>query len=324
LKTILVTGVGAIIGYGILQSIKKIKKRYNLIGIDINSNAAGQIWTNQFFISPPVSNKNYLNWIKKIILKNKIDLVIPGIEQDISFFSKNVNKFKKSKCKIVLNSNYLVRITNDKFLFDKVIKKINPQIRIKTSINTSFKSLREKLGCPFLVKPRKSYASKGIHLIKSERDFKPFAKKLRNIYLAQEIVGSDNEEYTIGTFGDGKGNLLASIALKRRLSPDGSTKDATVIKDKNLNILLHDLYKKLKPLGPTNFQFRKTLSGWKILEINPRISSSCSIRSSFGYNEAEMSIKFYLEKKLFSQPKIKSGYAIRYICDKIYYDRNHF
>ena len=318
------TGVGAIIGYGILQSLKKIKKNYNLIGIDINSNAAGQIWTNQFFISPLVSNKNYLNWIKEIVLKYKVDLIIPGIEQDLLFFSKNIKKFNKSKCKIVLNSKYLIRITHDKLLFDEAIKKINPQIRIKTSIDSNFKNLKKKLGCPFLLKPRKSYASKGIYLIKYEREFKPFAKKLNYSYLAQEFVGSDKEEYTVGTFGDGKGNLLASIFLKRSLSPDGSTKDATVIKDKSLNILLQSLYKKLKPLGPTNFQFRKTFSGWKILEINPRFSSSCSIRSSFGYNEAEMSIKFFLQKKIFSQPKIRSGYAIRYICDRIYYDRNHF
>jgi carbamoyl-phosphate synthase large subunit len=73
------------------------------------------------------------------------------------------------------------------------------------------------------------------------------------------------------------------------------------------------------PIGPTNFQFRKHQGVLKLLEINPRISSSTSIRAAFGYNESLMAIEYYLENKKPSQPVIKQGKAVRYIEDFIFY-----
>lgn len=320
---ILVTGVGAIIGYGILQSLRK-QKKINLIGMDINPNAAGRIWSNIFIVSPLIASMNYLDFIKRVVKNNKVDLIIPGIEQDLAFFSRNPNIFKKHKCKVILNNKNLIKITRDKWIFHKELKKINLSARIDSAINGNFKSLTKKFGCPFILKPRKSYASKGIRIVKTKKDFSPIANDLKNYYLAQPIVGKDSEEYTVGVFGDGQGNLLASITLKRKLSLDGSTKEAVVTNIKDLNTLLFDLCKYFKPLGPTNFQFRKTDLGWKLLEINPRFSSSTSLRTAFGYNEAEMSINYFLYKKKIKQPKIRSGFAIRYIKDKVFYDRNHF
>ena len=53
------------------------------------------------------------------------------------------------------------------------------------------------------------------------------------------------------------------------------------------------------------------------MEINPRISSSTSIRTAFGYNEAEMAIEWFVEKHSKVNPVIKKGKAIRYISDYI-------
>jgi carbamoyl-phosphate synthase large subunit len=57
------------------------------------------------------------------------------------------------------------------------------------------------------------------------------------------------------------------------------------------------------------------------LEINPRISSATSIRAAFGYNESLMSLEFFLEQKRPVQPRIRTGRAVRYTEDYIFYDR---
>ncbi|MNI20933.1 carbamoyl phosphate synthase-like protein [compost metagenome] len=80
-----------------------------------------------------------------------------------------------------------------------------------------------------------------------------------------------------------------------------------------------------KPAGPTNLQFRRGSDGtWHLLEINPRISSTSSIRRAFGYNEAAMCLDHYLDGKTLIQPVIRSGFAVRFIEDFIVYDRDHF
>jgi carbamoyl-phosphate synthase large subunit len=75
-----------------------------------------------------------------------------------------------------------------------------------------------------------------------------------------------------------------------------------------------------KPVGPTNFQFRKQDGILKLLEINPRISSSTSIRTGFGYNESLMAVEYFLENKTPVQPVIKKGKAIRYTEDLFIYE----
>jgi carbamoyl-phosphate synthase large subunit len=149
------------------------------------------------------------------------------------------------------------------------------------------------------------------------------ADKLGHDLMAQPIMGCDDEEYTVGIFGDGLGRVCASITLQRRLAADGSTAKAWVRQHNDLDTVVAALCAHFKPIGPTNLQFRKDGSDWKLLEINPRISSSTSLRTAFGYNEAAFCVDFYLAGKKISQPEIKRGFAARYIEDCIIYDGNH-
>ena len=49
---ILVTGVGAIIGYGVLRSLRKANTSFFLVGTDIYADAVGQAWTDAFEQAP--------------------------------------------------------------------------------------------------------------------------------------------------------------------------------------------------------------------------------------------------------------------------------
>ena len=89
---------------------------------------------------------------------------------------------------------------------------------------------------------------------------------------------------------------------------------------KEIKDIIEELAKIFKPIGPTNFQFRNHKGKWKLLEINPRISSSTSLKTAFGHNECKMAVEYFLEGKEVEQPKIKKGSAIRYTEDYIFYD----
>ena len=103
------------------------------------------------------------------------------------------------------------------------------------------------------------------------------------------------------------------------MSKEGYTNDSEVYKSKQVEESVFDICKILKPIGPTNFQFRMHNGMFHLLEIYSRFSSSKSMRSAFGYNDAIMSIEYFLKGKIPRQPKIRNGKAIRYIEDYIYY-----
>jgi carbamoyl-phosphate synthase large subunit len=324
MTTVLVTGVGAIIGYGILRALRETDSGIRLIGSDIYPDAVGQAWADHFVVAPYTADSHYPEWLEKTLVENNVDLVIPGIEQDLYFFSDNRGIFEKLSVAVVLNNQTLINLTRDKWLMHEELASIDSSTRIDSYLQGDFTFLSNTLGLPFIVKPRKSYASKGLVRIKNEADFNNLPIKMGNGMIAQPMIGTDDEEYTVGIFGDGQGNISAGITLQRRLAADGSTAKAWVREIPELNAVVASLCAHFKPIGPTNLQFRKHTEGWKLLEINPRISSSTSLRTAFGYNESQMCINFYLHHQKIVQSSIRPGFAARYIADMVVYDRDHF
>jgi carbamoyl-phosphate synthase large subunit len=139
-------------------------------------------------------------------------------------------------------------------------------------------------------------------------------------FMVQEIVGDEENEYTVAAFGFGDGTCGQKLILQRKLSGEGATAKARVVSIPELDSMVDDLAAHFKPVGPTNFQFRHHLNRFLLLEINPRISSSTSLRAAFGYNEAEMCVEYYLEGRRPIERSIRSGRAVRYIEDLVTYD----
>src|SRR6187402_1071978 len=128
-----------------------------------------------------------------------------------------------------------------------------------------------------------------------------------SILMAQPIVGNDNEEFTTSAFCNGEGGLFCSMTLRRKLSKEGFTEKADVVEPEGIQEAIKNLSEYFKPVGPTNFQFRLHEGKLKLLEINPRVSSATSIRSSFGYNESRMAVEYYLDGVKPTQPIVKTG-----------------
>lgn len=325
--SVLVTGVGAIIGYGVLRSLRMSGYGFKVIGTDIYPDAVGRQWCDKFVQVPRTDSSNFAEKFTEIISSNNIDIVIPAIEQDVSHLSSNRQFFKCSNVALCLNQSELIRISDDKWLMHQELEQLG-LLTIKTEIDGSFEELSEILGLPFLLKPRRSYASKGILKISDELDFNYWRKKLGSNFMVQEIVGSDDSEYTVASFGFGDGTTSETIILRRKLSGEGATAKAWVVPNESeigqaLSLFVNRLAIHFKPVGPTNYQFRYHNDQPMLLEINPRISSSTSIRASFGFNEAKMCLDFFLEKKRPQPIKILMGSALRYIEDCIEYDCNN-
>lgn len=315
-KTILVSGVGAIIGYGIVRSLRQSNENIRIIGMDIFSDAIGQYWCDAFKQALRTDHQDYASFLQNILSENQVDLFIPGIEQDVLFLAENKHHFSSLNSKIAINDLGLISLAHDKWLFYQELLK-HPVPLIPSVIQGSFDEIREKFGVPFIIKPRRSYASKGLRVIENKREFDFFQQELGYNFMAQPIIGQATEEYTSAVFGDGLGNMLAHISFRRRLSSEGSTNKAEVVNEDFLTEQLRLLTSIFKPIGPCNLQFRCQSDEYYLLEINPRISSSTSLRTAFGYNEAKFCMDFYLDGKTIRQPPIRQGRAIRYIEDFI-------
>jgi carbamoyl-phosphate synthase large subunit len=320
MKTILVSGASGVVGYGILRSLRRSGKNLRLVGTTIYEDSAAQGFCDIFEQAPPTGDAGYLEWLSRIISTHRVDLIIPGIEADMYRWIESVDELERGGAvKAMLNEPRLVLLCKDKWTFFETLNNSRLPCVIETTLESDFDSLASRFGLPFMLKPRIGFASKGIVRIDSPATFLGYRAQMGTMLMAQPIIGTENEEFTTSAFGDGKGGFHAHMTLKRKLSNDGFTDRAEVVQVDDIAETVRELCRLFRPIGPTNFQFRRHQGALKLLEINPRVSSATSIRTAFGYNESAMAVEYYLEGKAPRQPIIRPGRAVRYAEDLIFY-----
>lgn len=315
---ILATAVGAVVGYGIVESLRLSGYDLHIVGTDIFDDAVGQYFADDFVVATPAASDDYIPFLKRTIDEKQIDLVLFGIEQEIDKVETSLVSLGGYREKLVIPSKEIHDLCNDKWVTRKWLIANNlSEYAIDSIIDGNYDDIAAKFGKRFLIKPRVSRAGKGIVAVDNAVDFDYYKQKTGDNFMAQRIVGDEEREYTVGLFGLGDGSFTNTITMRRKLSQEGATAKAWVVEDEALLEATARISSILKPEGPTNYQFRKEADRVFLLEINPRISSSVSIRSKFGCNEPAMCVEYYLEERIPAPAKIKTGRAIRYIKDWI-------
>ncbi len=313
--TILVSGASGIVGYGILRALKERGDIF-LIGTTIYPQSPANCFADVVEIVPQTNAPEYLSALKGLIARYSIDMIIPGIEADMSVWNQARGELESTGTFVLLNNPDLISMCLDKWKFYEKLVENNYPGRIETSIDSN----DARFSLPFLLKPRCGFGGRGIVKIETREQFEQNRNKIGDYLMMQEYVGSDAEEYTVSAFFDCKSAIRAVMGLRRKLSGAGYTEMAEVVDTDKFMGDIKQLADIFKPVGPTNFQFRMGRNALKLLEINPRISSSTLIRAKFGYNESSMAVDYFLEKKEAAQPAIRRGHAMRYTEEYVFYD----
>lgn len=315
--TLLVTGVGAIIGQGIVKSLRRSGRPFRIIGVDRNPHSMGAQLCDAFFAKPlcDESSPAYLDFWQTMLTQESVDMVLPGLEVDVFFLNANRQALDQGRSRLVLNRAELIELARDKWLLGLALPNAG-LASIPTVLASSWDACCATLGKPpFLMKPRQGNGSRGIVRLNDERDFRYWIEQSDGKVMIQKVIGHDEEEYTVGAFGWGEGAALNPIIFRRKLSAAGNTQYAEVVMDAAIEQATAKLNAYFKPVGPTNYQFRKEDGIPYLLEINPRFSSSTSLRAGFGYNEAELAVDFYLHGIRSSAQPLSQGCAWRYSED---------
>ncbi len=315
--TILVSGASGIVGYGILKCLRT--QGYRLIGTTIYSDSPAECFADIVEMVPATENDEYLSVLIELIEKYNVDMIIPGIEADMAFWNRHRKALEDTGTFVLLNTKELIELCLDKWLFYKELKKYDKDYCIESYIKADYGRFK----IPFILKPRRGFGAKGVVKVDSKEVFEKYQEQIGKVLMMQEYIGTDSAEYTASAFFDVHSEMKALIMMRRKLSPNGYTEQAEIVDEADIKSIVLELAHIFHPVGPTNFQFRQDNGSWKLLEINPRISSSTSIKGSFGYNESKMAADYFLEGRKIEQPVIKRGRAIRYIEDYIFYDGNN-
>lgn len=315
-NSIMVTGAAAIIGQGIVRSLRLAAVDHRILGLDRAANSYSASLCDGCHRKPFLEdNPNYFPWLRGLIEEERVSLILPGIEEDMFFLHDHRSEWQDWPVKLVLSSATAIEAGRDKWHLHELLMQHHLPA-IPTMAVGEWSAFKRQLGePPFIVKAKRGSGSRGQMILRTEDDWQQNRFKYGDAHLVQKVIGQDDEEYTVAMFGFGDGTTTACSIMKRKLW-NGSTWIAEVMDgNAELESYCAALNRLLTPLGPTNYQFRRDGSTWLVLEINPRISSSTSIRAGFGFNEAVMCVDYYLHQRTPHPGPLRKGRCQRYVAD---------
>lgn len=317
-RSILITGVGAVIGQGIIKSLKEAAVKYRLIAIDANPDSVGFKWVDAAYTVPRVDEPSWADVVVDVCNRENVALILPGIEQDVKGLLRDREKIASGTAALpLLNSPEALKVGLDKwelYLFSMAHGISMPATWL---LQGAYIDALPSTAYPLLLKPRSGLGGKGIYRAESAEEIRFWGHRVHaDAYMVQQHVGTDDEEYTVSIFGFRDGGVSEPFALRRRLNY-GSTFEAETFDDDTLGGIVTELAKKLRIVGPTNMQFRRSGGEYYLLEVNPRFSSSTSMKSAFGFNEPVMAVESFLEGKPHPVLELKKGRCSRYLADLV-------
>ncbi len=318
-----VTGVGALIGQGIIRSLRLAAPHVRIIGVDRSDDSPGPDWCDEFQKKPqiPESDPNYTTFWNALLTNSNADIVFPGIDVDCWFLADHRSVLPRSAT-LIINSEPLNRLCRDKWAFYEATRALPVNV-IPTRLASTTPPTAPEWQPPFVVKDRFGSGSRGMSIAQNQDELAATLSRIRlEDFIVQPYIGTDDAEFTAAAFGLGDGSSSQPIVFRRRLSTMGNTAAAVVVTEPAIEEAIAQLSKVFRPVGPTNYQFRKDRKGFRLLEINPRLSSSSSLRTLFGFNEVEMCIEFFIHGRRPAHVTIQEGRAWRYLADHVTYDRS--
>ena len=324
IKNVLVTGAGALLGQGILRLLQVSDFQKKIFTADPDPRSSGH-WLGDYALTvPKINEENYGKVIEEIIVQFKIDAILVGTDVELPFFAKHKDVFlQKYNCKVVVSSEEVITIANNKFLTSAFLEENNFPYPFSVMANDKNKLLEieEKLGFPLFAKPFDGARSLGIMKIENHEELMAIYHPESNL-VVQQFLSESEGEFTSGCIVV-EGKCKAIVTMKRDLR-DGNTYRAYIDDETSIyDSFIIPIAEKLNADGPVNFQFRIFNGKPVIFEINGRFSGTTPLRHFFGFNEVEELLKYYLFGTEINKPTLKNGLVLRTWSD-VFVDEKEF
>ncbi|MFS8175253.1 NAD-dependent epimerase/dehydratase family protein [Vreelandella titanicae] len=300
-----ICSIGSGVGQSVVDSCKFFREKVDLIGLGNNPLAYGAFDCDNYAIIPSYYDDQYIVELKRIIKKHKIQILIPGHDDEALLLAKNYETLSNIGAKVLSSPYELVLTCRNKATYaENFYEAANYFVKTYKAID-----IKDEI-FPLIAKPEQGFASKGIAIITTRNDLEKI--QLESGYIYQEIAVPQEHDPSYNAFIKQltKGNNLqvSEISLQllfdensdlvERCATYNTLKGGVPIEVQPYAAIelsgfikaIKRSLKRLKAFGPINIQGRMTDHGFKVFEINPRFTGITGLRAKLGFNEVEFCI----------------------------------
>ena len=302
--SVMVTGMGGIVGQGVLKCLEG--SRYRVVGVDASEHAAGLYAVPRAFLVPRSKDPGYVDRLLEICALENARYLFLGLDMELPIVARVAARFRKAGVTPIVSSAAVVDLGDDKL---ETVRFLQSQGLAAPRTSDISDGYFKELGYPLVLKPRKGGSrSRGLYIVQDEGEFLAAMGRVdRTNTVAQEYIEGD--EYTCGTVNfDGR---CHGVMVMRRTLRDGDTHKAYSVRAPVIEAHVRKVAELLKPFGPCNFQLRVRAGIPYIFEINPRVSGGTCMRALAGFNEPLMTLD-YLDRGIAPSFDIRPLSIFRY------------
>jgi carbamoyl-phosphate synthase large subunit len=295
---ILVTGANGDIAEAVGRVLHEVLPGVHITGADANGEWPGRFFFDRMVRLPPAVSPDFLSSLHDV--SQGFDIVIPTIEPELRTLAQT--DVEEMGIPLLRLPDRLVNLFLDKYEASRFFAHNNlPTPR--TTLLSEWSTHR----FPFCIKPVRGAGGRGFQIIGDESEARELRGRDPQDWLAQEFIEGEGNEYTCAVFnwqGDTR-----HLTMKRELY-GGRTFRAEVCQVPEIDQLLQELVGVTKLEGCMNVQLKLTAGGPKILEINPRLSSTVMMRHIVGFRDCEWWVRSFLGMMIEPSPLPSVGSVI--------------
>lgn len=325
---ILITSVGSLVGYNILDVLEGRRQRLQIIGTNSVATESNIYRCDKAYFVPPTRHKkaDFSDRLLEILESERPSLIIPGRDDDLTVLA-TLRTYKPEFANSCLcGSEKSVEIITDKWLTYKFASThdlpfATSAIPTPASENSEVKRLVSEYGFPLLVKPRNGFGSHGVFIISNEEQLRK-SLELENIVIQQYLSNPEDLESLYSRLQNEGTPLFFSFEEVKYSLQTFIHRDATIGEvfctlhkmvsgrslkvEKITNEMLENIaFRYAKALaaegwfGPLNIQCQRQPSGeFLAYELNGRFTGATSARYHLGFDEVGNTLNALLGLRL--------------------------
>lgn len=281
--TVLVTAIGTVTATSVVRELRRVGS-FHIIGADINKQyeVATSLDVDEYYRFPLVTEEGYLSFVIDFCREHGVDYYYAVLDKEVVKISESRAAFERVGTKLCVPNYEFVCACHFKDEFGRWVALEMPEIAIR-----QYESFTESLAAeyPLFVKPVEGVASAGCRRVDSPDELKACIRphQVGRDYVVQDFVSGVN--ITVDYVRNAATGQRMQVQRRELLrNANGCGIAVEIFYDSSLASICDRLAEGLELNGVCNMEFFDTGDGYRVIEINPRLSAGSAFSCMAGLN----------------------------------------